>query len=177
MRGFTVVEMAAVLAIAVVLAGIAMPAITATLRSVQLSSATNDLLGGLLLARSESAKRGTRVVMCKSGDGGSCANDGGWEQGWIVFADSNNNAVREVTETVIEGSQALRNGLRVTGNLRIARYVSYSPNGATQLPAGSFQAGTFILCRACPDKCEARQIVLALGGRPRVQKTVVPSCA
>ena len=150
---------------------------TATVRSVQLSSASNDLLAGLLMARSEAIKRNGRVVLCKSADGISCAGTGGWEQGWIVFHDGNNNGTRDGGEEIIQRAQALSADLRVTGNLNVARYVSYAPTGATRLVGGGFQAGTITLCRQSAEGGEARQIVLSSSGRPRVQKTLVGACA
>lgn len=176
MTGFTLVELMAVLAVAAVLAGGAAPSMTGLVRSIQLSSASNDLLGGLLLARTEAMKRGGRVVLCKTPDGTACADTGGWEQGWMVFHDKNNNGTREESEAVIHHVQALTQGLRATGNLSVARYVSYAPSGATKLVSGGFQAGTLTLCRQSDSAGDARQIILAAGGRPRVQKLTVPSC-
>jgi type IV fimbrial biogenesis protein FimT len=175
-RGFTLIELAAVLAILAILVGIAAPAMTATLKSVQLSSASNDLFGSLLVARSEAIKRSGRVVVCTSADGISCTGAGGWEQGWIVFHDSNNDGMHGNGEAVIQRVQALALELRVTGNLNVAHYVSYAPTGATRLLGGGFQSGTFTLCRQSAGAGEARQIVISSSGRPRVQKSQVPRC-
>src|SRR5689334_9813473 len=114
-RGFTLIEALAVMAVASVLLGAAAPSMTSLVRSLQLSSASNDLLGSFLIARSESVKRGGRVVICKSSNGATCASTGGWEQGWIVFDDANNNGTRESNESLIQYSQALSKELRLTG--------------------------------------------------------------
>lgn len=175
--GFTLVELLAVLAIASVLLGAAAPAFTALVRSVKLTTATNDLFGGLLLARSEAAKRNSRAVVCKSADGATCTAAGGWEQGWIVFHDADNNALRDASEPVISRMQALPEDLRLSGNLNVARYVSYSPTGESRLVGGGFQAGTITLCHPSLRGGEARSIVISASGRPRVQKTSVADCA
>src|SRR5947209_2461821 len=88
-RGFTLVELLVVLAIAAILVGYGAPAFSGLLRSTRLTTATNDLFAGMLMARSEAVKRRSRVALCKSSDGQSCTAAGGWEQGWIVFHDSN----------------------------------------------------------------------------------------
>jgi type IV fimbrial biogenesis protein FimT len=163
------------MALAAILVGVGTPAMTATARSVELSSATNDLIGSLLLARSEAVKRKGRVVLCKSSDGSGCAQADGWEQGWIVFHDANNNGVHEAGEAVIQRIQALQPNLRVSGNASLSRYISYAPSGATSMANGAFQAGTITICGQPAG--EARQIVLSSSGRPRVQKTTVASCA
>jgi type IV fimbrial biogenesis protein FimT len=175
-HGWTLVEMLGVLAITATLVSLAAPSMTAMLESVQVGSASNSFLSGLYLARSEAIKRNSPVVLCKSADGVSCAAAGGWEQGWIIFHDSNNNGVRESSETLIRREMPLASSLRLTGNQNVARYVSYAPTGATRLAGGGFQAGTVTVCRQSAFGVEGLQIVLNAAGRPRVQKARFSSC-
>ena len=176
MRGFTLVELLAVMAIAAILLGVGFPSMKSFVKSIQLSTASNDLLAGILMARSEAIKRNARVAICKSTDGVRCASGGGWEQGWIVFHDANNNATRENGETVVQRQQALPADMRVTGNVTVARYVSYTSNGTTKFASGGFQAGTITVCNQSSEAGAARQIILNATGRPRVQKTTVGYC-
>lgn len=175
-RGFTLVELMIVLAVAAVLCGAAAPSFTSLVRSIRLSSATNDLLAGLTITRSEAVKRNVRVVMCKSADAASCAAAGGWEQGWIVFPDGDNDGVRDANEPIIYRSQALQGSLRLTGNGPVSKYVSYVPGGTTNLIGGGFQAGTLTVCNVSDKPGEAREIILSSAGRPRVQKATLASC-
>jgi len=175
-RGFTLVELLAVLAIAAILAGTAVPPMVGFIRSAKLTSATNDFIASIVMARSEAAKRGARVAMCKSADGQACASSGGWEQGWIVFHDVNGDGSRQAGEQVLWHEAAIATDLRVLGNLTVAKYVSYSPTGEAKLAGGAFQAGTITLCNALSTSDNARQIVINSAGRPRVQKTHVASC-
>jgi type IV fimbrial biogenesis protein FimT len=174
--GFTLVELLVTTAVMAVLLGLATPKMTGLMSSLQLSSASNDLLAGLLLARSEAIKRNSRVVICKSANGISCVSSGNWEQGWIVFHDANNNGRRDAAEPILLREQALGASLRLTGNLNVAHYVSYTPSGATKLVSGGFQAGTLTICQHSAAAGEARQIILSTAGRPRVQKASVPAC-
>lgn len=176
-QGITLMELLMVLAILGVLVGVGIPSMRSMVRSFELTSASNDLLGGLLLARTEALKRNSRGVICKSSDGEYCALAGGWEQGWMVFHDANNNGMRDLGEVLIERQQALASELRINGNATVARYVSYTADGTTKLSGGGFQAGTITLCRVSATKVEARQIVVSAGGRPRVQRLQVESCA
>lgn len=175
-RGFTLIELLIVIAVLAVLAGVGIPSMKSTIRSVELSSASNDLLAALLMARSEAIKRKSRVVICKSADGATCAAAGGWEQGWLVFHDANNNGTHENGEAIVLRQQALSGNMRVTGNLTVARYVSYAPNGGTKFSSGAFQAGTITVCSHSAASGPARQIILSSAGRPRVQKTQVDIC-
>jgi type IV fimbrial biogenesis protein FimT len=174
--GFTLVELLVVLAIVAVLLGTAIPSFRGVIRSAKLSSATDSLFSSLLMARSEAAKRHARVVLCKSADGSNCTTRGGWEQGWIVFHDANNNGLRDPGEDVVSRVNAMAGEMRFSGNLNVAKYVSYAPTGETKLASGAFQAGTITLCSASSTSQEARQIVLSSVGRPRVQKARVATC-
>jgi len=176
-RGFTLVEAMVVMAIIAVLSGMAVPAMTAAMDSAKLSSASNVFMSGLHLARSEAIKRNSRAVLCKSNDGVACASLGGWEQGWIIFHDANNNGARETAETIVHRELPLSASLRLTGNLNVARYVSFAPTGSTKLLGGGFQAGTLTVCNYSAEGGEARQIILNAAGRPRVLRARVDSCA
>lgn len=175
-RGFTLTELLVVLTIVAVLATVGMPSMAAITDSIRLSSASNVFLSNLHLARSEAIKRNGRVVLCKSADGVSCAGSGGWEQGWLVFHDANNNGTLDSGESVIERAQPLAGNLRLTGNLNVASYVSFVSTGATKLVGGGFQAGSLTLCRQSASGGEARQIILNAAGRPRIQRVAVDTC-
>jgi type IV fimbrial biogenesis protein FimT len=175
-RGMTLVEMLVTLCVAAVLLAGAVTALNQIGLSMKLSAFSNAFVSQLNLARSEAIKRNSRVVMCKSSDGVQCATGGGWEQGWVVFHDANNNGIREPHETLIRRGEPLPEGYRVAGNQSVARYVSFSPFGGTRLTTGAFQAGTITLCRVSHSASEARQVVINSVGRPRIQKATLTDC-
>jgi len=175
--GFTLVELLLAIAVATILLSVGAPSFTALLNSTRLTDASNALLSSMHLARSEAVKRNSRVTLCKSADGSSCAKAGGWEQGWIVFHDTNDNGSRESAEVIIERTHSLASSLRATGNLRVARYVSFLATGGARLVGGGFQAGTVTLCNPFASGGEGRQITLNSAGRPRVQRLAAVQCA
>ena len=173
--GFTLIEMMVSLAIAALLGLLAVPWVRSFLDAAQLVSASNVFVASLQLARSEAIKRNHRVVLCKAA-AISCASTGGWEQGWIIFHDANDNGARDDTEAILHRQMALPAGLRLSGNMPVAAYVSFMPTGGTKQLSGGFQAGTLTLChRSLPNR-DARHIVLNAAGRPRVHKSPVESC-
>ena len=174
--GFTLIELMVVLAVVAVLQTLAAPAFSGVVTSIKLTTAVNSLLSSLWMARSESIKRNSRVVVCKSASGTACASSGSWEQGWIVFHDANNNAVLDAGEVVISREQALPSLVRLNGNSPFVSYVSYTSAGSARYVSGAFQAGTFTACVQSASATEARQIVINIAGRPRTVRTKVAKC-
>ena len=176
-RGFTLVELLVSLAIGSILMSLTVPAMTGMLNTQKAISATNALFAGLNLARSEAIKRNARAVLCKTANGLTCTLSGGWEQGWILFHDLNNNAALDAGEEVLRQQGPASAGIRLAGNLPIANYVSYTPIGTAKLISGAFQAGTFTLCMESSGSADVRQIVLSGTGRARAQKGAARDCS
>ena len=176
-HGFTLVELLVVAAAMAVLAALATPSMASIIDSTRLTSFSNDFLSTMYLARSEAIKRNRPVAMCKSATGHECAPNGGWEQGWIVFHDSNNNGTADAGEAIVHYTQALPEGFRLSGNMHVARYISFTPAGRTRLVSGAFQAGTLTLCKVRGTGSGARQIVINDVGRARVLKLSDSACA
>lgn len=174
--GFSLTELAVVSTLASALLGMAIPPMSAMLQTQRIRSSIGSLVSALHFARSEAIKRNGRTVVCKSAAGNGCTKSGGWEQGWIVFHDRNNNAAFDPGELLIQQQGALADGLRLSGNQPVANYVSYSANGSARLVSGAFQAGTITLCPLAGNLAEVRKIVLSGTGRPRTYGGSAADC-
>jgi len=174
--GVTLMELMVVLAISAILLTIGIPAFASLAQSSRLSSATNELIASLQVARSEAIKRNARTVICTSPDGLACSATGGWHQGWLIFHDANNNATLDPGETVIHARQALPDSIRLTGNSTVSKYISYAPSGGTKSVTGAFQAGTLTVCNVASASGAARRVVISSTGRPRVARVTLASC-
>lgn len=176
MFGISLIEVLVVLVVLSVLWSLGAPAFSLVVRNARLGAYTNNFLAGLALARSESIRRGRRVVLCKSSNGSDCTKAGEWSGGWLVFEDANNDAVRDASETVIRHAEKLPQDWRLSGNFHVANYISYHPTGRSRLVSGAFQAGTLTLCELAVEENEGVQIVISSAGRPRSVKLDLKSC-
>ena len=93
--GFTLLELLVSTAVMAILLTLVVPAFSEAMVSSRLRSVANSFLSHLYLARGEAIKRNGRAVACASATGLSCADSGGWQQGWIVFHDANDNAAAD----------------------------------------------------------------------------------
>jgi type IV fimbrial biogenesis protein FimT len=174
--GFTLIDLLAVVAAVSVMLLEAAPSLGAFVNAVRLTRLSDHVVSQVDFARTEAARRNTPVVLCKSSDGFSCAGSGGWEQGWIVFHDTNRNGSLDPGEQVIARQKALPAAVRLTGNPH-GNYVSFAPRG-TMLVAGiGADAATLTLCRQWNAGGEARQIILDATGGTRVRTLEIASCA
>ena len=162
--GFSLIELMITLAVLSVLLGLAVPSFSSTVRSTRLATTTNDFLGALFLTRSEAIKRGKRVTMCTSVDSISCAANVGWHRGWIMFEDTNGNALREAGEAILRVEVDRPGQIRITGTSTMRDYISYIPTGSTRAASGALQMATITIC----ESGVGRQIVINVAGRPRV---------
>lgn len=160
--GFTLLELLTTLSVSAITFGVGIPLMSGLIDSNRVSGQVNALSGALALTRSEAIKRNTHVVLCKSADGLNCNSDAGWEQGWIVFQDLNQNHTHDPEEELLLVQGRLPNGHTIDYHgFGSHHYVVYRPTGITQMN------GTFILCSSnSPERSKA--LILMKTGRVRL---------
>ncbi|MDE2389063.1 MAG: GspH/FimT family pseudopilin [Betaproteobacteria bacterium] len=174
--GVTLIELLVALSVLSILLAVGVPSFSQFSTSSRLNSYSNTLFSHLTLARSEAIKRNSRVVVCKSSDGLSCAGSGDWNQGWVVFVDLDSDANISGGEQILTTMSSLPAGYSFSGNANVSNYVSYDGQGITKLTTGAFQSGTITLCPAPPaEGGNGRYIIISSSGRLRIAK--ITSCA
>lgn len=150
-----------------ILMAIAAPGLSQFLKSNRLTSQANSLVSDILYARSESATRGSRVVICPSTDTTSCSTGAAnWATGWIVFVDTNSNGTTDTGEAVLKSTLALDNATLAE---------STSANKIVFRPYGGLNPVANMIFKLCPsDNTEGRQVFLAATGRPSATKISCP---
>jgi prepilin-type N-terminal cleavage/methylation domain-containing protein len=131
-RGFTLMELMLVVALAAVILGIGVPSFKEFSRNNRMVTIANDFLGGVQSARTEAIKRQLAVggvAVCSSTNPEEAmptclgAADKKFD-GWIAFVDANNNCDRDAGETV------LRSGKRIDMDNTTASYRRSVSNGS-----------------------------------------------
>lgn len=91
--GFTLIEMMVTVSVAAILLSIAVPSFTTMIKNARVTSATNEFISALILARSEALKRNDNVSLCSSTDLLTCSQDSDFAKGWIIFQDCNRDGI------------------------------------------------------------------------------------
>jgi|LakWasM128_HOW14_FD_contig_91_172279_length_3046_multi_3_in_0_out_0_2 type IV fimbrial biogenesis protein FimT len=169
LRGFTLIELMMTLAVAAVLLTLAVPSFMDATLGSKLSSYANNLVGSTHLARGEAIKRNAPVVMCVSANGTNCTS-GGWEQGWVLFYDADNDATFDSAETLIHRQQTLPTGIKITES-GSATAISFQPTGV------STSSYTLTICRATPVGKQERVVTISPTRRASVTQTTAGSCS
>lgn len=166
--GFTIIELMITVALAAVVLTLGVPAFQGLSERNRLTSNINSFVASLALARSEAVKRKQRVIVCASTDGVSCANNGKYETGWIVYVESSNplNTNRDVNnEELLWVNEALANNLTLRATVPFVNHVQYLSTGQTSgLGNGSI--------KLCKDNLvnKARMITIIKSGRVHLAK-------
>ncbi len=171
LRGFTLVELMVVLAIAAILALIAAPAFTEIINLTRRRAYANQLYEDLAFARNEAIKRGVPVTACPSTDGTTCSGAATWSSGWIVFVDPTSvgnpaaGSVLKVHEPLASGWIATKNN----NSLPFGHpYVSY---GALGTPGGgtNFRLAICPASANCDTTTQSNQTNLVMTGLGRIR--------
>ena len=188
--GFTLIELMITLIIVGILLAVGMPSLQSFMRGSQLVASTNELISALHVARSEAIKLNTRVTICESSNGTSCATTASWKNGWIVFVDADGDLAGTGAACAAVGTDCLLrihegfddNKLSVAGvdaNSDDVSSFTFTSRGLPKAANGSAQSGIFSLCSFDDSNTVTgqRAVVLGLSGRVRVSdNTAIISC-
>jgi type IV fimbrial biogenesis protein FimT len=160
-QGFTLWELLCTLGIAAVVLTAGVPAFRTFLLDARLTADVNGWVLAVQLARSEAAKRGRPVIVCKSDDTRRCgAADLPVDAGWMVYVnlDDEYPPRRSATEPLLYMHEP-----EITGTVTSNRpyYEFRTDRRSTN--------GTIVLCDE-RGAAAARAVIVSYTGRPRVDR-------
>ena len=187
--GFTLIELLITLAIVGLLLTIGVPSLKTFMQSNQLIASTNELISAFHVARSEAIKLNTRVSICESSDGATCAETGSWKNGWIVFVDGNGANPGDLSNTgspcsapdtdcLLRIHGAISDELLSVDAANVSSF-TFTSRGLPKAANGGAQSGVFSFCSfdSSNNVIDSRAVILSFAGRVRVSDNpAVISC-
>jgi type IV fimbrial biogenesis protein FimT len=177
--GFTLMELMITLALAGVLVALAVPSMREFARNSRLTSAANEMLHSLSLARTEAIKRQSgRVTVCATTDPNasdatlSCSY--GAMSGWIVFVDADSNGQFDNGTDTVLGRGAANSAVTVRNDHD--GIVCFNQTGFQPVDCGGqTPMQHIVLCdsrgnAALGNDSTARTLVITPTGRARVSR-------
>jgi type IV fimbrial biogenesis protein FimT len=163
-KGFTLLELMVTLIVAAVLVVGVVPNLSSFVKRNRAASTANDLLAAIQYARSEALTRGTSVYLCRrpqTADSSAACTDSnlttashcscvttttattadGWEDGWLVVADSDRSDSVSAGDTLLQVQNALGGGFTVRGNANVSDQIGFRQDSTA---AGSI--GSLFIC-------------------------------
>ena len=158
--GITILEAMIGLAALAAVALIVLPSATNMLKSYQVDKTANRLVEGLNLTRAEAANRGGIARMCPSSNGKTCRPEAGWDLGWIVFLDGNDDQQVQEFE-FIRSFRGDESSVDIESVGAFEQIVSFNLSGLQN--DNPDQQGEFLLCHREPG-VEGKRIVVQTDG-------------
>lgn len=87
-KAFTLIELMVTVCVLTILLTIGLPNLTGQIASNRSSALSSEMLVAVNYARSEAINRSSRVSMCPSLDGATCAIAADWNKGWMIYLDT-----------------------------------------------------------------------------------------
>ena len=164
--GVTLIEMMVVLTISVLALSLAAPALDHIMARTKTTSAVNRLVGAVNLTRHTAVAFQTMATLCPLKTNGRCG--GSWNATLTVFLDRNQNAWLEEEDTVINRISPVSDGTQVYWRaFQNKPYLQMTPWGYT-----NFQNGNFVICDESDSVKQAKQLVINIQGRTRINRRV-----
>ena len=193
--GFTLIELMFTVVVLAVLLAIGVPNFRDFLRNSRMAAQANDLLSAVNLTRSEAVKRRAPVTLCAGTAG--CSSTGNFEDGWLVYVDTDSDGVVDAGEDVLRRHTAMPGGIE-TAVFETAdatsteeddpdftdsdtRYVSFGQSGFRRMNDGSMPIALgLVLCDARgnvasgggPGMSAARAVEFTTSGRAAVTRSI-----
>ncbi|MCD2511426.1 GspH/FimT family pseudopilin [Comamonas endophytica] len=174
-RGLTLIEILVVVAIVAIVSALAAPDLSALIKSNRVAGKINALNADISFAKTEAIKRGVAVTLCASADQLTCSPSSDLAQGWIVFADPDENQAIGIGEAIIKVQDKLKGDDRIVLS-ESQTTVSFNRNGYIyNLPSSGMQV--IKVTTSDSDQRSQRCLTFQRIGQAKVTKGGEQTCA
>lgn len=164
--GYSLIEMTAATAVIVIVMAVASPSLISVMTRNQSVAELNRLVGAVNLTRHSAVQFGTTATLCGLKPTGRCGAS--WEGKLTVFLDRNGNARLDGNDETVSLISSLDSDSTVKWrSFQNRQYLQMTSQGYTR-----YQNGNFVVCPATADVRQARQLVVNVQGRTRVNHRV-----
>ncbi len=162
MKGFSLLELLATLLIAGILLTVGAPALGGLILEARMTSSVNSFVHSIHLAKQAAQTSVRYIALCKSSDGTQCQHGGQWNEGWIVFVNTDHDDPPQVDrdEIILRVSGPFKGGL-IKANRKAFVFRPFRKRSTN---------GTFIFCDSRGAE-KARAVIVSYTGRPRISTT------
>ncbi len=167
--GFTLAELLIGIAIATLLFGVAVPSFTTIVRNSNQVASANEMLATMHYARDLAITRNVRVTICPSDDGATCGAVP-WQEGWLVFADTNADGQVNGPETIDRVIDEIEVPSVTTA--QFGNGIVFRPNGRAMAGAIANNTGELTFCDKRGSE-HARVAIIDVSGRPRISRKLM----
>jgi len=169
--GFTAIELMVTLTITMILIGVAVPTFMRVTAQNQLATSANAFTRALAFARQSAISTNAPVTLCAGSTSGCFShNNWNWAKGWLAFIDRNHDGALDAGERILQAGQPLGTNVFIAGNAPLKSPVVFMPMGQAERISGAFAAGRLRVCVPAPIENNARDLVLSITGRVRVER-------
>ena len=165
-RGFTLIELMIAIGLSALLLSMAIPALDQFTTSAKQTSAVNDFVASMHVARSTAITTNFRTTVCASAGGANCEAVS-WDEGWIVFSDRDSDQTVDSDETIVATSAGME-GLTIQSG-EFGTFLMYRPNGRVMTTSATGNSGQFTVCDNRGSD-HAKVLIVDLSGRPRLSE-------
>jgi type IV fimbrial biogenesis protein FimT len=158
----TLIELMLAISVLAIISIATIPGLSILIYNVRMSSSVNELIHSLHSARQNARVTGIATTVCSSSDGKQCQTNNKWENGWLVFGNSDADEPPHVdADELILGVRGPVRHMRISANRR----------AFTMRPFGLRSTnGTLIWCDRRGSN-HARTVVVSFTGKPRIDFT------
>lgn len=162
--GLTLSELLTALIVAALLAGAAVPAMSALTTRAKAEAAIEQMSRAIRFTRYQAIAHRSVATFCP-GRETVCGRRDSWHEGAMVFLDANANGAREADEEILQRLPPLVGFRARWRSFRNRKSLSMRPDGTTD-----WQPGNMVVCPIDGDAKHARQLIVNAQGRVRLSR-------